>query len=489
MRRAALLCAPLLAALLLASCGARPAAEEGTLEGGRSARSSRGGGGLAEAFSALPSYRLDRATPMSPEQLAAIQRVRVPIERAPARGARRPLITIVVFSDFQCPYCGRVLPTLGRLLETYPEEIRLVFRHFPLPFHREAEPAAQASIEAYIQGGDAGFWRFHDQLFTHQRELGRAELLTYATRAGLDATLMRQALDQGDHGPKVQADIELGRRLGVRGTPAFFINGRSLVGAQPYEAFERVVREELAVAQAVLESGRPPEEIYPSLMADASETPPEPPRPTPSAAPPPPQPQGPQQVSVQGAPVDGPRDALVTIVEFSDFQCPFCARVQSTLAQLRQAYGNDLRIVHRHNPLAFHPNARPAAIASYEVFTQAGDVAFYQYADLLYQNSRNLDPQTLVQLAAQIPGVNPAAVGQAVAGATHGAAIDADAQLAASVGARGTPTFFINGRRLTGAQPLSRFRALIDQELTRARGLLSQGVPRDRIYETASQTP
>jgi protein-disulfide isomerase len=161
----------------------------------------------------------------------------------PARGPAGAPIQIIEFSDFQCPFCLRAHPTILQVLKTYGDKVRLVYRHYPLPNHPNARPAAEASACADEQGK---FWEYHDRLFENQSKLTDADLKQYASALGLDATKFNECLDSHKYASQVQDDLEAGDAVGVSGTPAFFINGRVLSGAQPFEAFKRVIDEELA---------------------------------------------------------------------------------------------------------------------------------------------------------------------------------------------------------------------------------------------------
>jgi protein-disulfide isomerase len=180
-------------------------------------------------------------------------RVPVAVGDAPVRGNPEAPVTIVEFSDFQCPYCGRARPTVARIREVYGPNVRWVFRHFPLGFHTSAPKAGEAAVCAGDQGH---FWEMHDHLFADQSKLGVADLKAAARAIGLDAAAFDQCLDSGRHADLVESDTEAGSRYGVSATPAFFINGRPVIGAQPFEAFARVIDEELdrlglpAVAEA-----------------------------------------------------------------------------------------------------------------------------------------------------------------------------------------------------------------------------------------------
>jgi protein-disulfide isomerase len=161
----------------------------------------------------------------------------------PARGPADAKVTIVEFSDFQCPYCGSAFTTVEQLMQQYAGKVKLVFRQFPLPIHPQAEKAAEASLCAGDQGK---FWEYHDLLFKNQRKLEVADLKTYAASAGLDATKFDQCLASGDKKKVVDHDMEAGQAAGVNGTPAFFINGVFLNGAMPIEEFKKVIDPELA---------------------------------------------------------------------------------------------------------------------------------------------------------------------------------------------------------------------------------------------------
>ena len=154
---------------------------------------------------------------------------------------------IQVLSDFQCPFCSRVLPTIEQVLARYPNDVLIEWHDYPLPFHPNAMPAAEGGREAMAQLGAAGFWRYHDLVFANQRALERADLERYAQQAGLDLARFRTALGQHTHAAAIRADVLAADSTGASiGTPAFFINGQLLAGAQPFAEFARVIDAELA---------------------------------------------------------------------------------------------------------------------------------------------------------------------------------------------------------------------------------------------------
>jgi protein-disulfide isomerase len=174
---------------------------------------------------------------------------RVPVEAgaAPSRGNPKAPVTIVEFSDFQCPYCVRARPAVKRVRDEYGDKVRIVFRHFPLDFHAQAQKAGEAAACAGEQGK---FWEMHDLLWENTSKLQLADLKAHAATLGLDGAGFGACLDSGRHASVVEGDLAAGQGYGVSGTPAFFVNGRPLVGAQPFEAFAQVIDDELARAGA-----------------------------------------------------------------------------------------------------------------------------------------------------------------------------------------------------------------------------------------------
>jgi len=479
----------LLALMTSAGCGSAPGAAGAPIDEDRLARRvadilfARMSG---EGADALPEGAATSAWPTRSNLPGAdAPRLRVPVEGAPSRGAAEPLVTIVEFSDFECPFCSRVQPTLERLLETYPDDVRIVFRHNPLPFHQDAMPAAEAAVEAYRERGDAGFWEMHDLLFANQSDLGRPDLERYGQSIGLSPVGLASALDRHVHRAAIEADMALAARLGARGTPHFFINGRRLAGAQPFVEFETVVDEEIALAREAMLSGALRAALYASVLEVARNRPePEPPPPNL----PPSRPAGPPEDTVYHVPVGrsparGPATAPVTIVEFADMQCPFCQRAQDTLRQVRAHYGQDVRIVWKHNPLPFHQEAMPAAIALEEARAQQGERGFWELHDRIFGDQEAMGRADLERHAQEM-GLDLRRFGRALDGSTHAAIIQADQRLATDLGATGTPSFFINGRLLRGAQPYEAFTRLIDETLAVARERVRAGTPARRVYES-----
>ena len=184
--------------------------------------------------------------PAAPAPVANID-----IGGAPVKGPKNAPVTIVAFSDFQCPFCSRVVPTVARIAETYPSQVRFVWRNYPLPFHNDAMPAAEAASEVFAQVGDAGFWLYHDMLFENQHELGAENLVALASRIpGVDGGRVRSALSDGRHRAAIEADMAAVRAAGMSiGTPSFLIGDELLSGAQPFESFQAVIDAHLAAGR------------------------------------------------------------------------------------------------------------------------------------------------------------------------------------------------------------------------------------------------
>ncbi|MDD9968639.1 MAG: thioredoxin domain-containing protein [Myxococcales bacterium] len=405
-------------------------------------------------------------------------RYKVPVTAAqPSKGPADALVTIVEVSDFQCPFCSRVEPTLKAIQKEYGDKVRIVWRNNPLPFHKDAGPAHNLAMEAFEQGGDKKFWAMHEKLFANQKALKPDNLKQYAKELGLDEAKAAEAIDKAKHGAKIKEDQKVASRLGARGTPAFFINGRFLSGAQPLPRFKEVIDDELKRAEKLIKSGVKKSKLYAALTKNGL-TAAKAPEAKKQQARRRPDPKAVYKVPVGKSAQKGSDDALITIIEFSDFQCPFCSRVNPTMADIVKEYGKDVRVIFKHNPLPFHKDAMPAAQAALEARDQG---KFWEYHDKLFENQKALKPADLEKYAKDV-GMNVAKLKTALKDEKHKAEAEADQKLARSLGASGTPAFFINGRNLRGAQPLPAFKAVIDEELKKAKALVDKGTAKKDIY-------
>lgn len=175
--------------------------------------------------------------PLSPEAQA-----RIAAKDAPSFGPDDAKVTIVEFSDFQCPYCARAAEVVAKIRERYSDKVRFVFRQFPLPMHPDAQLAAEASLAAQRQGK---FWEFHDLLFANQDALTRESLEQYARQVNLNLPELQRALDGKTEKAAVDADVKLGEDVQVNGTPTVFINGKRVPNPTEYELMARLIDEAL----------------------------------------------------------------------------------------------------------------------------------------------------------------------------------------------------------------------------------------------------
>jgi len=404
--------------------------------------------GSAAPAPGAPSAQAAPAAPAAPPRPppAKYQKVAVRPDD-PARGPADATLTVVLFSDFQCPFCSRVEPSLKQLEEAFPKQVRIVWKHQPLPMHPNAMPAALAAEAAREQGK---FWPFHDLLFQNQQALAAADLEGYARRAGLDLAKYRAAVASARGEPRIKEDMALGQSVGAGGTPTMFFNCRQVVGALPFESLRAVAEEELKKADALLAKGLKRGPGFAAAACEAN-----------LAAQP-----APATVTVRGDdPAIGGAAAPVTVVVFSDFQCPFCARLEPSLKQVEQAYGDKVRIVWKHKPLSFHPNAMPAAEAA-EAAREQGK--FWQMHDKMFGAQQQLSAASYERWAQEL-GLDMNRFKATLASGKYRARIQEDDALATSLGIEGTPTMMVNGEQVVGAVPFENLKVVIDRQLASAK--------------------
>ncbi|GBE41926.1 disulfide bond formation protein D precursor [bacterium BMS3Bbin09] len=158
----------------------------------------------------------------------------IPTGNSYIRGNLNAPVTIVEFSDFQCPYCSRLQPTLKHVLETYPDKVKLIFKNFPLSFHKQAKNASKAVFAAGEQGK---YWEMHDLVFENFNKLSEAKFKELASKLGLDLAMFMKDYKSNKYDARIKQDIELGTSIGVRGTPSLFMNGKRM-GVRSFEAFK-----------------------------------------------------------------------------------------------------------------------------------------------------------------------------------------------------------------------------------------------------------
>ncbi len=385
------------------------------------------------------------------------------------RGNPTPKVTLIEYADYECPFCKNHHKTMQMLMERFPNKINWVYRHFPLSFHQNAEKEAEASECIAELGGNDTFWKFTDAIFERTTSNGNgfslAKLGPLAQELGVDQTKFQDCLDSGKYAKKVQAQMDAGTVAGVNGTPATFVvktsNGKwqMISGAVDYPQFNDVVT-------AMLQSTWTPPVIPEGagiLPADAGVPAPDilPAEDTQTSAPP--------KVNLKTDHIRGNKDAKITLIEYADFECPFCQRHTATLAQLLRKYPKTVRIVYRHFPLEFHTGAKQKAEASECVAKLKGNEAFWKFHDLLFRRINvTVDKLPLLARSADID-IN--AFKKCTGGGTVSSHVAMDIQGGQESGVNGTPANFIVNERtgeftmISGAVPLSSFTAVIDPML------------------------
>lgn len=169
----------------------------------------------------------------------------VTVGNAPSKGSADAKVTIVEFSDFQCPFCSKAAATVAEVEKKYGNKVRVVFKNYPLPFHSQAKIAATAALCAHEQNPKL-FWKMHDGMFADQAKLDRDNLIATAKKIGAKDAEFKACLDSDKYKGAIEADMAEGQKLGIKSTPTFFINGKLVSGAQPLEVFSEVIDEELA---------------------------------------------------------------------------------------------------------------------------------------------------------------------------------------------------------------------------------------------------
>ncbi|MFO7563947.1 MAG: thioredoxin domain-containing protein [Enhygromyxa sp.] len=395
------------------------------------------------------------------------------------------LVTIVEYSDFQCPYCVRLTDSLKTIAEEYPEDVRVVFKHFPLPMHKQAKPASEAVLAANAQGKG---WEMHDIVFENNRKLSDEDLIRYAEQIGVpDIARFKSDLENHTYAARVEADTKQGQQFGVGSTPSFFINGVPHRGAKNPEQLKQLVEEEKKFAQSLIDAGAKREEVYARILKGAKAKRDAPARPqnkqAQQARPGKPDPSKNYAVPVDDRPSKGSDEALVTIIEYSDFECPFCRKVLPTLEQIEKEYGDKVRVVFRHQPLPMHKNAVSAAAASLAAHKQG---KFWEMHDLLFAKTGGFSDEAYVEMAKQL-GLDVDKFNADRKSDEIAKLIEGDQKVAAQFGAGGTPAFFVNGRPISGAQGFEAFKAVIDQELKKAEAYMAANkvAPKDLYAEMA----
>jgi protein-disulfide isomerase len=404
--------------------------------------------------------KVPAAKPRAPRKAdKTVYKVTIDKKKDAIKGKIDAPITLAIFSEFQCPFCSRIKPTMAKISETYGDKVRFVFKHSPLPFHKDAIGASVAAICAGEQGK---FWEMHDKMFSNQRALGLDKLPGYAGELGLNAKKFNKCLSgnyktsedgkttwSGKHVDQIERDQELASKVMARGTPNTFVNGRKLTGAKPFEEFKTVIDEELKKAEALLTRGIKSGDLYDELVKNGKTF-----QPLEDEV---------NTFDLTNAAVLGKKNAKIQIVEFSDFQCPFCSRVGGPLKEVQKHYGDDAVVVFKNFPLSFHKEAMPAAQAALCAKDQG---KFWEYHDQLFANMKALKDQKWGEYATAI-GIDKDKLEKCVADKKYEAQVRAEMAEGRKAKVRGTPSIYINGRKFSSPSGYNKaaFTKVIDKHI------------------------
>jgi protein-disulfide isomerase len=331
-------------------------------------------------------------------------------------------VSIVVFTDLECPFSAATFPIVQQLVEADPTRVHLTVKQFPLPIHPDAGLAAEAVEAAGAQGK---FFAMTDLIQANQKQMSRSQYLHYAQFLHLNLAAFSRDLDEHRFHAQVQADIDEGVALGVRATPTLLINGRTFTGSQDAATLIGAIRAGLDEAAkndsaraAVVAPSLPPVDMAALARDPVAER--------------------------------GPANAPVTIVEFTDFECPFCRRSSEPIGQLLEQNPAQVRFIFRNFPLDIHDHAEQAAEAALAAGAQG---KFWPMHDLLFAHQKDLSRQALIGLAEQLH-LDVARFTNDLDTGKYKSEIAADRALGVQANVNGTPAFFVNGRRIDGALTL-----------------------------------
>jgi protein-disulfide isomerase len=412
-----------------------------------------------------------------------------------ALGSSTPLVTVVVFTDYACPPCGRTWQVMDNLVEDYGDDLRVVYRAFTVPGLARGEQAAEA---AYAAGAQGKFWEMHRRMFAQGGELDRPSLRAHAEALELDVTRFLDDLDTGAHAGQRVRHRRQAKALGVTGLPASFVNGLYLPGFADEATWHGVIDEEIRRARELVQQGTPRADVYASFMTSATTKPvgaapgeqelrqqlasrsAASASPTQIVAP---DPSKRYAVRVGDLPATGSVEAPVEIVMFFDFQCPYCRRAwQQELGVLVRSQPDGVRLGVRQLPLDIHPEARGAALA---VLAAGRQGKFWAMFDALVEHEGPLGKSDFVAYASKL-GIDAERFAKDLDDPALAKQIEADVALADRVGVNGTPGFFVNGRYQSGFSP-GVITSMVEEEQALGQTHVDAGIPRHQVVDTIMQ--
>lgn len=403
---------------------------------------------------AMHSREYDDSAPTEElDENAAELRTYVDINGTPSLGNPDAPVVIVEFVDFECPISAANNRVLRDLMKRYPDKFRIVFKHHPMLNHPHSQLAHQAAEAASLMGNFGGMY---DILFEHQNALEISDLKQYSAKLGLDAARFEALLNSESVTNRIQADLRQGVSVKVSGVPGYFINGRYVSGGLSAQKFERIMTEELMLAENYLKKGMDSGSLYQDLIVSENAKL---------------QPQTAKQEAAElSEPIvllpgnsfaRGPENAPVVIYQFSDFQCPFSARVEPVVSEIEKRYGDKVRIVFKNYPLQFHKDAELAAEAALAAAEQG---KFIEMRDSMFKFQNNLSRQALEEFA-KWAGLDLEKFKQALDSHQFSEQVSREIEEGKKAGIHGTPSFVINGRLLVGAKSIDEFKSVIDDAL------------------------
>lgn len=389
---------------------------------------------------AIPGSRIQAEAPETTEATRGAVEVKSVVGNPPSKGPQDAVITMTEFADFHCHFCKQVASTLDQVFANFPGKIQFIFRHYPLS--KTPGTGSFLTHEAAVCAQEQGkFWEYHDAIFGSPNvSQGEADLLNLAKNLGLDENQFQACLKSGRSRSFIEEDIKEGDQRGVQGTPVIFLNDQTVEGAYPYEHF-------VSVIEGILDPSKAKAVPPPSQVAPAG--------PPPVA----------QFNDLEDRPTLGSKQAPITLVEFSDFYCPFCGRVEPTLEQLEKNYAGKIRRVWRHYPLAFHTGADRVHEAS-ECAHEQGK--FWPYHKKLFERQGSpFNDDALIKLAKELD-LDKKKFEKCLKSGKYKALVQKEIAKGTEAGVQGTPAVFVNGQLVSGAQPYEAFDQLIKKELAKS---------------------
>jgi protein-disulfide isomerase len=326
---------------------------------------------------------------------------------APRDEAALPPVEIVVYSDFQCPFCAQFAQAIRELQAKGIEGVKtsVQFKHFPLSIHPNAQLAHQAAMGAKAQGK---FWEMHDLLFANPQRVQKDDLLNYAKKLGLDLARFEQDMESEQSKQAIARDLAEGAALGVNGTPSYTINGKLYSGTRPFSQLKELIVGDRLRLRALAE--------VPDTVLSR-----------------------------------GPSDAPVVLELFADLQSPVTKPALLVLNDLMKTYPEGVRLQFRNFPLSFHPQG---ALAHEAAMTAARDGHFWAFATYVLDHQDSLREQDLIALAGRL-GIDTANFERALREHRYAPRVEADVRAGQQRGIRGSPVVLVNGKRIDGVPSLS----------------------------------